>query len=423
MTRKRALVPAKLHNVTNPQHLEILTPRILVVDDERQIHVSVRLRLVKDYEVVCCSDAEQALEAIASSRFDLCFVDIHMPKMDGFTFIEMAQRSDAALGYVVLSAFDSSENLRRTIPLRVFDFIGKPLPERDEFEARVPGWIARTRAQRRDYALVHEGELLHSDLDAALLQREVELVASETARDALLQTANLLTTIQAHLVSASAAAAGRAKADPSLLPLARNLEEARKTADAAATVSQSFFDSAYANRDSSPALIALGLRQAAGIASRMSGAEAANKAIDLTGASLAEHLSISALSGIELLLALVPTLSAALLRAGANTTLNVDLQALPRLEIAMKEPSFRSYLWANRKNSPPTRAGMLITITAAAAPLSRAEAEAWLNGNDGPLATISPRGLIAGLQKCRGFLAISLSPQSGKFQLLVGLPT
>jgi CheY-like chemotaxis protein len=409
--------------VTNPHHLELLTPRILVVDDERQIHVSVRLRLAKNYEVVCCSDAREALEAVATSRFDLCFVDIHMPEMDGFTFIENAQRSDAALGYVVLSAFDSSENLRRTIPLRVFDFVGKPLPERDEFEARVPGWIARTQAQRRDHALVQEGKEIHGAFDAARLEREIELVASETARDALLQTANLLTTIQAHLVSATSSATSRAKSDPSLIQLSRNLDEARKTADAAATIAHGFFDSAYANRDSSPALVTPGVRQAVGIASRMSGAEAANKTIDLTSASISEHVSIPGLSGIELLLMMVPILGAAFVRAGANTTVGVDLQPLARLEIALKEPSFRSYLWANRKTTPIARAGVLITITAAAPALSRAEAEAWLKGNGGPLATISPRGLIAGLQKCRGFIAVSLSPQSGKFQLLVGLPT
>lgn len=409
--------------MTNPKHLELLTPRILVVDDERQIHVSVRLRLAKTYELVCCTGAEEALEAVATSRFDLCFVDIHMPEMDGFTFIEKAQQADAALGYVVLSAFDSTENLRRTIPLRVFDFIGKPLPERDEFEARVPGWIARTQAQRRDYALVQEGLTLHGDLDAALLEREVELVASETARDALLQTANLLTTIQAHLVTASSTVAARGRSDPSSVPLARNLEEARKTADAAATVAQSFFDSAYANRDSSPALITPGLRQAAGIASRMSEAEATNKTVDLTLGAVSEHVSIPGLSGIELLLTMAPILGAALVRTEANTTVGVDLQSVARLEIAVKEPSFRNYLWANRRNTPTARAGVLVTITAAAPALTRAEAEAWLTGTGGPLATISPRGLIAGLQKARGFLAVSLAPQSAKFQVLVGLPT
>ena len=49
------------------------------------------------------------------------------------------------------------------------------------------------------------------------------MVAAESARDALLQTANLLTTVHAHFVTASALVAARAKTDPSLAQLARNL--------------------------------------------------------------------------------------------------------------------------------------------------------------------------------------------------------
>jgi DNA-binding response OmpR family regulator len=408
--------------VINPRHLELLTPRILVLDDERQIQSSLRLRLAKDYEVVCCSHAHQALEAVATGRFDLCFVDIHMPEMDGLTFIENARQTDAALGYVVLSAFDSSENLHRTVRLHVFDFIGKPLPERHEFEARIPGWIERTRSQRREQALVQQADLLHRDLDSARLDREVELVASETARDALLQTANLLTTIQAHLLSAASLSAARAKIDPTLMSLSRNLEEARKTASAAVGVADSFFGSAYASRDSSPGLIDSGIRQAISIANRMSSADAENKTVDLTSSLSNGHVSAHGLSGIELLLMVVPIIGAALLRAEASSTVGINLQSLARLDMAPKEPRFRGYLWANRKNAPLSHPGVLVTVTAAAPALQRAEAEAWLKGDSGPLSTISARGLVAGLQKSRGLLAISVAPSSGGFQVLLALP-
>src|SRR5436190_22983527 len=107
----------------NRDVMNLASPRILVVDDERQIHASLRLRLGKDYELVCCFHGREALQTLAASRFDLCFADIHMPEMDGLAFIEAAQQRDPALGFVLLSAFDSAENLRRAIPLQVFDFI------------------------------------------------------------------------------------------------------------------------------------------------------------------------------------------------------------------------------------------------------------------------------------------------------------
>jgi len=399
----------------------LVTPRILVVDDERQIHASLRLRLAKHYELVCCFDPGAALRTLEQGRFDLCFVDIHMPQMNGLDFIEAAQRVDPALGCVVLSAFDSCENLRRTIPLQVFDFVGKPLPERDGFEARIPEWIDRTRTQRRDQALARQAGIINQDLDVARMEREVELVASETARDALLQTANLLTTIHVHLVSAAAMAAVRAKSDPSATQLWRNLEEARKTAEAAATVAAGFFDSAYASRESAPALIDSGVRDATGIAVRISHAELANKVVDFV--PFDGRMALHGLSGIDFLLMMVPAIGAALTLADAKTTVSVRGQHLSRLDAALRDPLLRSHLWVNRKHALISRPSVLITVTATAAALSRPQADAWFEGGGGPLATVSSRGLLAGLEKCRGLLALALSPHAKQFSLVLVLPT
>jgi CheY-like chemotaxis protein len=400
---------------------DLAIPRILVVDDETQIHASLRLRLGKTCSLVCCSNARAALQALARERFDLCLVDIHMPEMNGLAFIEAAELSDPALGHVIVSAFDSDDNLRRAIPLNVFDFISKPFPERHAFEARVPEWVARTRARRREQSLAKHAGALNEALDSARLEREVEFVASETARDALLQTAGLLTTIHAHLVSAVMSMSSKAKTDPSLTPLLRNLDEARKTADAAASVAGGFFDSAYGNRDSSPALVDAGLRHAADIAHRMCNADAANKAIDFI--PLEVRVPLRGLSGIEFLLTMVPGIAAALTVAPAGTTVGITGQHLGRMDVACKDSSLRDYLWLNRRAALSNQPGALITVAASAPAFSRPDAEAWLAGEYHPLAAVTPRGLIAGVQKCRGLLGLAISPPAEQWRLVLVLPT
>jgi DNA-binding response OmpR family regulator len=401
----------------NRDVMDLATPRILVVDDERQIHASLRLRLGKNYDIICCSEARSGLEAVAGNRFDLCFVDIHMPQMDGLRFIEAAQKQDPGLGFVVLSAFDTAENLRRAIPLQVFDFVGKPFPERHEFEARIPQWIDRTRQQRHDQSLARQAGNIDQELNSARLERDVELVASETARDALLQTAGLLTTIHAHLHSAVAML--RAKMDPATNHLLRSLDEARKTTDAAMLVAEGFFDSAYGNRDSSPALFDSGVRHAVDIALRMSSAADTNKAADFT--SLDERLVIPSLTGIDFLLMMVPAIASALTLTTAGSTIRIRGEYLPRLDSATKDPQLRSYFWLNRKNAPHSQAAVLVAVTAACPPFTPAQIEAWLGNNGGPLAAITPRGLVAGLKKCHGLLGIALAP-SRQFQLVLVLP-
>ena len=400
---------------------ELLLPRILVVDDERQIHASLRLRLGREHELVCCSDANDALQRVAAQTFDLCFVDIHMPGMNGLAFIEAARARDAALGYVVLSAFDNEDNLRRAIPLQVYDFLSKPLPDRNAFEARIPGWIAETRQRRQHRELAASAGTLANDLDAARLEREVELVASETARDALLQTANLLTTVHAHLVALSSSLAPRAKADASLAHCGRNLDEARRAAEAAMAVAEGFFDSAYGNRDASPALVESGVRHAVSIALRMTNAETRNIAIDSAG--LHDRVPVRNLSGIDFLLMMVPVIGAALQFAAPHSTIRIDGVEIPRLDGPLRDASLRSHLWINRRGALQVQPGILVTVAAAGPALARAEAEAWLKGESAILGKLSSRGLVLGIQKCKGMLGLAIAPPSPQFRLTLALPT
>ncbi|MES2691915.1 MAG: response regulator [Verrucomicrobiota bacterium] len=399
---------------------DVLPARILIVDDERQIHASVRLRLGSDYEIVSCYDAPEALERLQRDRFDLCLADIHMPRMDGLAFIQEAQRVDPALGYVVLSAFDTEDNLRRTIPLQVFDFIGKPLPEREGFEHRIPEWIARTRQQRRDRQLNEKSRTVAQELATSQLAHEAEIAASETARDALLQTANLLTTIHAHLVTATTLFAPRVKADPTLAHLLRNLDEARKTADAAVSVADGFFNSAYASRDSAPAFVAAGLQHAIDIARRMSRADEANKLVDATAfdpATVARNLS-----GIEFLLMMVPAIGVALAVTRPHHTVRLEARHLPRLDAALKEPTARQFLWLNRKHAALSQPGVQIVIDTAAPALDRSDFETWLKGEPSPFSSIAARGLVAGLQKSHALLGSALAPAAQAFRLVLVLP-
>ena len=73
------------------------TSKILVVDDEPFICRSLTFVLKKgNYEVLEARNGEDALAAIREHKPDLVFLDVMMPKVNGFE-VTQAVRSDAAL--------------------------------------------------------------------------------------------------------------------------------------------------------------------------------------------------------------------------------------------------------------------------------------------------------------------------------------
>ena len=81
--------------------------KILVVDDEPFICRSLSFVLRKgDYEVIEARDGEEAIAAIREHKPDLVFLDVMMPKFNGFEVTEQV-RSDpelAATKIILLTA-------------------------------------------------------------------------------------------------------------------------------------------------------------------------------------------------------------------------------------------------------------------------------------------------------------------------------
>ena len=421
MTNPIAMATSSKRNfMMHSRASDLMTPSILVVDDEKQIHSSLKLRLGGTYQLTCLSNPREALALIGKQAFDLCVVDVRMPEIDGLTFIEEARAMDPALGYVVLSGFDSDENLRRAIPLQVLDFITKPLPNQARFDKRVPDWVAHTRQRRHELKLAEESEIIERELELARIERDVESTASESAREALLQTANQLTTIQALLLSASHSLDPLHRTDPRLAVIFRGLQEARRNAESASAVAEGYFGSAYADRESSPAVIETCLRDAIGISLRLAKAEDRRQTIDLS--PLGSDLSTLDLNGIDFLLMLVPTLTQTLALAAPDTTVQIRSEKLAQLEDAIGNLRLGSFLWINRRNATVSRPGILLSIRASCSAMEEAVARAWLRGKTTPTLHVPSRGLLHGIQKSKGLLGIAIQREGERFEIVLALP-
>ena len=78
--------------------------RILVVDDDAAVQVTIRLLLERaGHSVVTASDGRKGLALCQTGDFDLLFLDIFMPGMDGFETMRMVRQQRPQIPIIVIS--------------------------------------------------------------------------------------------------------------------------------------------------------------------------------------------------------------------------------------------------------------------------------------------------------------------------------
>jgi YesN/AraC family two-component response regulator len=111
-----------------------IPPRIMVVDDERDILSIVKrgLESKNRFQVEIFIDAESALASLkenSNDYYDLVLTDIRMPKINGFELYRRIKESNPSMKIVFITAFEiNKEEFSKVIPsLDVVDFISKPV--------------------------------------------------------------------------------------------------------------------------------------------------------------------------------------------------------------------------------------------------------------------------------------------------------
>ena len=113
-----------------PSQEEFLqTPLILAVDDEPISRIALRTALEKaNLRAITLDDPVLALKVLAQNRFDLIFLDVDMPGMDGFELCKKIRASvtNKMTPVVFVTALSDFENRTRSTLSGGNDLIAKP---------------------------------------------------------------------------------------------------------------------------------------------------------------------------------------------------------------------------------------------------------------------------------------------------------
>ena len=117
--------------------MQILRPKILVVDDEPDLEHLVRQRMRREirsgqYSFMFAQNGVEALEVLSEEQdIDMVLTDINMPRMDGLTLLEQIPKVDPNIRSVIVSAYGDMKNIRTAMNRGAFDFITKPIDFED----------------------------------------------------------------------------------------------------------------------------------------------------------------------------------------------------------------------------------------------------------------------------------------------------
>ena len=103
-------------------------PTILVVDDDKGIQGLFKLFLKKSgFSRVVVGSGEEAISALKKQKFDLCFLDLVLPDMNGDEVYREAKEVDAQLRVVIVTGYPDSEILDNILKLGPVTVLKKPL--------------------------------------------------------------------------------------------------------------------------------------------------------------------------------------------------------------------------------------------------------------------------------------------------------
>ncbi len=101
--------------------------RILIADDEDSLRWVLEKGLRQaGYDVAAAKDGESALRAFEAEPYDLVFLDVRMPGMDGLTALAKLRESRPDANVIVMTAHGTMETAIQAMQRGAYDYLAKP---------------------------------------------------------------------------------------------------------------------------------------------------------------------------------------------------------------------------------------------------------------------------------------------------------
>jgi DNA-binding response OmpR family regulator len=161
-------------------------PKILLVEDDSSLGFVLKDNLtLRGYDIKLQGDGESGMQAFQSDVFDLCILDVMLPKIDGFTVGKAIRESNKQIPILFLTAKSMTEDKLEGFKLGGDDYITKPF-NIEELVARIEVFLNRPSKTVNqvekvftlgDFQFDHENlSLRHNNSEKILTVKESEVL-------------------------------------------------------------------------------------------------------------------------------------------------------------------------------------------------------------------------------------------------------
>jgi DNA-binding response OmpR family regulator len=145
--------------------------RILIVDDDPAIRKFIKANLdARGYEVLIATDGDEGLKAIETEMPDLIFLDIMMPKVNGFEVCRRV-REWTDIPIIILSAREGEMDKVKCLDCGADDYLTKPFSLRGLL-SRIKAVLRRAQASD---ATAGQSKFIKDDLEVDFASNTVLL--------------------------------------------------------------------------------------------------------------------------------------------------------------------------------------------------------------------------------------------------------
>ena len=163
--------------------------KILLCEDDENLGMLLREYLqAKGFVAELCADGEAGFKAFLKTKFDICVLDVMMPKKDGFTLAQEIRSANTDVPIIFLTAKTLKEDILEGFKLGADDYITKPF-SMEELVFSIEAILRRTKGKKSRESTVYRLGQFTFDTQKQLLQigeKQTKLTTKENELLALL---------------------------------------------------------------------------------------------------------------------------------------------------------------------------------------------------------------------------------------------